>query len=117
MSLTQAAFKVWIMRDILTIIGTNPTAYVSLYLFHPMKASTSDDAMKAITYSMDALVPGLYIWFGPLLALRRRSLKLRLGGSKAEEEYSGTIHSSVGMALVLPGYRVYTTYQGSYDPR
>jgi hypothetical protein len=81
-----------------------------------MKAST-DDAMKAITYSMDALVPGLYIWFGPLVALRRRSLKLRLGGSKAEEGYSGTIHSSAGMALVLPGYRICTTYQGSYDPR
>jgi hypothetical protein len=75
----------------------------------PLGASTSDDAMKSITYSMDALVPGLYIWFGPL--------KLRLGGSKAEEGYSGTIHSSTGMALVLPGYRIYTTYQGSYDPR
>jgi hypothetical protein len=75
----------------------------------PLKASVSDDAMKAITYSMDALVPGLYIWFG--------SLKLRLGGSEAEEGYSGTIHSSAGMALVLPGYRIYTTYQGSYDPR
>jgi hypothetical protein len=97
------------MRDILTTIGSNPTAYVSLYLFHPMKASTSDDAMKAISYSIDAMVPGLYIWLGPL--------KLRLGGSKAEEEYLGTIHSPVGMALVLPGYRVYTTYQGSYDPR
>jgi hypothetical protein len=75
----------------------------------PLKASVSDDAMKAITYSMDALVPGLYIWFGPL--------KLRLWGSEAEEGYSGTIHSSAGMALVLPGYRIYTTYQGSYDPR
>jgi hypothetical protein len=75
----------------------------------PLKASVSDDAMKAITYSMDALVPGFYIWLGPL--------KLRLGGSKAEEGYSGTIHSPTGMALVLPGYRIYTTYQGSYDPR
>jgi hypothetical protein len=74
-----------------------------------LKASTADDAMKAITYSMDALVPGLYVWLGPL--------KLRLGGSAAEEGYSGTIHSSAGMALVLPGYRIYTTYQGSYDPR
>jgi hypothetical protein len=65
--------------------------------------------MKAISYSMDALIPGLYIWLGPL--------KLRLRGSKAEEGYSGTVHSSAGMALVLPGYRIYTTYQGSYDPR
>ena len=34
---------------------------------------------------MDALIPGLFIWFGPL--------KIRLGGSEAEETYSGTIHS------------------------
>jgi hypothetical protein len=76
------------MRDILTTIGSNPTAYVSLYLFHPMKASTSDDAMKAIT-CMDALVPGLYIWFGPLVALRRRSLKLRPGGVRQKKDIQG----------------------------
>lgn len=34
---------------------------------------------------MDALIPGLFIWFDPL--------KIRLGGSEAEETYSGTIHS------------------------
>lgn len=63
--------------------------------------------LKAIAYSMDALITGLFIWCGPL--------KIRLGGSEAEETYSGTIHSFAGMALVLPGYRIFSTYQGSYD--
>ncbi len=62
--------------------------------------------MRDIAYSMDALVPGLYIWQG--------SLKLRLGGSKAEEGYSGTIHSCAGIALVLPDYKIWSTYQGDY---
>lgn len=69
----------------------------------------SGERLKAIAYSMDALVPGLYIWLGPL--------KIRIGGSKAEENYSGTLHSFAGMALVLPDYRIYSTYQGEYDPR
>ena len=67
------------------------------------------DALCAIAYSLDALIPGLYIWAGPI--------KLRLGGSQPEENYSGTIHSNLGIALVLPGYRIYSTYQDSYDPR
>jgi hypothetical protein len=71
---------------------------------------------------MDALVPGLYIWFGPLVALRRRSLLGTQAKPEAEARGKqgrrrGTIHSSTGIALVLPGYRIYTTYQGSYDPR
>ena len=70
---------------------------------------TDEQKMKAIAYSMDALIPGLYIWCGPL--------KIRLWGSLPEENYSGTIHSAAGMALVLPSYRIYSTYHGSYDPR
>ncbi|MEM8810670.1 MAG: hypothetical protein AAGF01_32065 [Cyanobacteria bacterium P01_G01_bin.38] len=65
--------------------------------------------LRAIAYSLDALIPGLYLWIGPL--------RLRLGGSLPEDNYAGTIHSSVGLAVVLPGYRIYSTYQGSYDPR
>lgn len=68
----------------------------------------TDGRLRAIAYSMDALIPGLYIWFG--------TIKIRLGGSLAEENYPGTIHSPIGIALVLPGYRIYSTYQGSYDP-
>ncbi len=64
--------------------------------------------LKAIAYSMDALIPGLYIWLG--------SIKIRLGGSLPEDNYPGTIHSQSGIALVLPGYRIFSTYQGSYDP-
>lgn len=65
--------------------------------------------LRAIAYSLDVLIPGIYLWVGPL--------KWRLGGSLPDENYSGTIHSSVGLAVVLPGYRIYSTYQGSYDPR
>lgn len=67
------------------------------------------NALQAIAYSLDALIPGVYIWAGPI--------KLRIGGSQPEENYTGTIHSDVGIALVLPGYRIYSTYQDSYDPR
>ena len=43
-----------------------------------------DLQMRAIAYSLDTLIPGLYIWLG--------ALKIRIGGSKAEESYPGTIH-------------------------
>ncbi|MBE9067154.1 hypothetical protein IQ260_10850 [Leptolyngbya cf. ectocarpi LEGE 11479] len=71
------------------------------------KAKT--DTLQAIAYSLDALIPGFYIWAGPI--------KFRFGGSQPEENYAGTIHSDIGIALVLPGYRIYSTYQDSYDPR
>lgn len=63
---------------------------------------TSEQTLRAIAYSIDALVPGIYLWCGPL--------KIRLGGSLPEENYPGTIHSNIGAALVLPGYRSYSTY-------
>ncbi len=69
----------------------------------------SDEKLRAIAYSMDALIPGFYCWFGPL--------KIRIGGSEAEDNYPGIIHSFAGVGLVLPGYQIYTTYQGIYDPR
>lgn len=43
-----------------------------------------------------SLITGFYLWFS--------SLKIRIGGSKAEDTYCGTIHSFAGIALVLPGY-------------
>lgn len=70
--------------------------------------SITDKNLRAIAYSMDALIPGFYAWFG--------LLKIRIGGSEAEETYPGTIHSFAGVALVLPGYRIFSTYQGDYDP-
>ncbi|MGD1867749.1 MAG: hypothetical protein ACFB0D_24625 [Phormidesmis sp.] len=72
-------------------------------------ADTGEQRMKAIAYSLDALVPGVYLWCGPL--------KIRLWGSLPEENYPGTIHRLVGMAVVLPGYRIFSTYRGSYDAR
>ncbi len=60
--------------------------------------SIPDEELRAIAYRMDTLIPGCYAWFS--------SLRIRLGGSEAEETYPGTIHSFTGMALVLPGYRL-----------
>ncbi|MGC1246004.1 MAG: hypothetical protein WA865_07310 [Spirulinaceae cyanobacterium] len=71
------------------------------------KTESSDSQLQAIAYSLDTLIPGLYIWLG--------RLRIRLGGSLAEEDYPGTIHSNAGIAIVL-GYRIYSTYKGSYDP-
>ena len=77
--------------------------------FHQPKNQVDfQDRIRAIAYSLDVLIPGLYIWLGPL--------KLRIGGSLPEENYPGTIHSRAGVALVLPGYRIWSTYQGTYDP-
>lgn len=67
-----------------------------------------DIKMRAIAYSLDTLIPGLYIWLG--------AIKIRIGGSLPEDSYPGTIHSPIGIALVFPGYRIYSTYQGNYDP-
>jgi hypothetical protein len=71
--------------------------------------STRVESMRAIAYSMDTLIPGLYFWtpFG----------NLKIGGSAAEASYPGMVHSRFGLALVLPEYRIFTTYRDSYDPR
>jgi hypothetical protein len=68
--------------------------------------------MRSIAYSMDLLFPGLYIWFF--------GLTIQIGGQTPDDEpyrYPGTINSPAGIALVLPGYKIFTTYQGSYDPK
>jgi hypothetical protein len=79
--------------------------------------SSSDRSAERLgmIYSMDALVPGFYIWAG--------RWTFCLGGSEAEENYSGMIHRfpfrealpTIGVAIVLPGYRIFSTYHGSYD--
>jgi hypothetical protein len=70
--------------------------------------NSADIQMRSIAYSLDTLIPGLYIWLG--------ALKIRIGGSLPEPNYPGKIHSPIGIAFVFPGYRIYSTYQGSYDP-
>lgn len=78
----------------------------------PKKSSKADESLRAIAYSMDLLLPGFYAWLG--------NIRIRIGGSRPDDtpyRYPGTIHSSAGIALVLPGYRIFTTYQGTHDPR
>lgn len=65
---------------------------------------------KAIAYSTDTLIPGFYLWLGDWFSLR-------IGGSEAEENYPGVIHSKFGISIVLPRYHIWSTYQGSYDPK
>lgn len=68
------------------------------------------EKLRTIAYSMDLLIPGLYFWC-PYFTLQ-------IGGAIPEDhpyKYPGTIHSSTGFGLVLPGYKIFTTYQGSYD--
>ena len=65
-------------------------------------------AKIAIAYSTDTLIPGFYLWLD--------GFSFRIGGSEPEDSYPGVIHSQYGAALVLPGYRIWSTYQGSYDP-
>lgn len=67
------------------------------------------EQMRAIAYSLDTLLPGFYLWLGPIA--------LRIGGSAPDDSpyrYPSTIHSPVGMALVLFG-RAFTTYRGMLD--
>jgi hypothetical protein len=74
--------------------------------------SIADERKRAIAYSMDLLIPGLYIWIG--------GFSIRLFGTEPDDhphKYPGTLNSHAGMALILPGYRIFTTYKNSYDPR
>ena len=64
----------------------------------------ADEALRAIAYSMDALIPGL-LWYG--------SVRIRLGGSLPEISYPGKLHSSAGIALVRPGYCIYSAIKAA----
>ncbi|MGB2924575.1 MAG: hypothetical protein WBB82_04705 [Limnothrix sp.] len=75
-------------------------------------AAKQDASMRKIAYSMDLLIPGIYFWWG--------QLHLSIGGEMPEdspERYPGMIHSQSGLAIVFPGYHIWTTYQDSYNPR
>ncbi len=74
------------------------------------KTANKNEKLRTIAYSMDLLIPGIYIWC-PWFALI-------IGGSTPDDnpyKYPGMIHSSTGFGLVLPGYKIFTSYQGSYD--
>lgn len=67
--------------------------------------------MRAIAYSMDALIPGIYIWAG--------KFTWRAGGCTPDDQpyrYPGMIHSKAGIAIILPGYRIFTSYRDTLDP-
>ncbi|KOP26809.1 hypothetical protein AMR41_08425 [Hapalosiphon sp. MRB220] len=66
--------------------------------------------LRTIAYSMDLLIPGFYFWC-PYFTIR-------IGGEIPDDHpyrYPGTIHDATGIALVLPNYKIFTSYQGSYD--
>lgn len=70
----------------------------------------SQEKLRTIAYSMDLLIPGFYFWCPYFF--------IKIGGGIPDDspyKYPGTIHSATGLALVLPGYRIFTTYQDSYD--
>jgi hypothetical protein len=74
--------------------------------------AVASERKREIAYSMDLLIPGLYVWIG--------NFTLRLFGEKPDDtphKYPGILNSRYGIALVLPGYRIFTTYHQSYDSR
>jgi hypothetical protein len=78
--------------------------------FTPM--AIASEKKRAIAYSMDTLIPGFYLWLG--------DFSIRLFGAEADDDpyrYPGMVNSRYGLAVVLPGYRILTTYKNSYDPR
>ncbi|OBQ28612.1 MAG: hypothetical protein AN483_14720 [Aphanizomenon flos-aquae MDT14a] len=80
--------------------------------FKLINNNSTNEAVRQIAYSMDLLIPGFYLWLP--------GINIRFGGAIPDDQpykYPGTIHSNVGIALVLPGYKIFTTYQGSYDPQ
>jgi len=89
-----------------------PKTNAMLIRHQEMQNFRENEAMRAIAHSMDLLIPGLYIWL--------LNFSFRIGGSVPDDipyKYPGKIHSYTGIALVLPGYKVFTTYQGSSDPK
>lgn len=74
--------------------------------------AVTDEKLRSIAYSMDTLVPGFYFWLG--------NFRFMIGGCAPDDEpyrYPGTIHSFAGIALVLPGYHMLSTYRGTHDPQ
>jgi hypothetical protein len=83
-----------------------------LRAYHAAKSDINNRLvnLRAITYSMDFLIPGFYFWC-PYFTIR-------IGGAIPDDNpyrYPGKIHSSTGIGIVLPGYKIFTSYQGSYD--
>jgi hypothetical protein len=85
--------------------------HLTAHDFQGLENDPSEAKMRAIAYSIDILAPGFYLWLWGFV--------LRIGGCEPDDtpyRYSGKIHSRAGVAIVLPGYHIWTTYTGSYDP-
>jgi hypothetical protein len=66
---------------------------------------TADEKKRAITYSIDTLTPGFYLWFG--------DFSIRLFSTEPDDtpyRYPGMVNSKYGVALVFPGNHIFTTY-------
>ena len=77
-----------------------------------LKQESHIEKMRTIAYNMDMLFPGVYLWLG--------SITFKFGGYEPDDlphYYPGKIDSRYGIAIVLPGYKILTSYKGSYDPR
>jgi hypothetical protein len=80
--------------------------------FRLISNNFTNEAMREIAYSMDLLIPGFYLWLP--------GIDIRFGGAVPDDQpyrYPGKIHCNLGVALVLPGYKIFSTYNGSYDPQ
>ncbi len=72
-------------------------------LTNPVKSQENDrsglnESKRSIAYSMDLLIPGIYIWLGVFT--------IRLFGEKPDDnphKYPGVLNSNYGIAIVLPG--------------
>lgn len=71
-----------------------------------MRASLSARGMRSLTYSLDALYPGFYLWLG--------SFSLRLGGVRADQNYKYRVATRAGLGLVLPRLVEWTTHKGQF---
>ena len=71
---------------------------------------TRQEKLRWISYSMDLLIPGFYLWCPYFL--------IQIGGGIPDDnpyKYPGMINSKIGVAIVLTNYKIFTTYSGSYD--
>jgi hypothetical protein len=69
----------------------------------------TNEHLRSIAYSMDLLIPGFYFWC-PYFTIR-------IGGAIPDDnpyKYPGKIHSSTGIGVVVTGYKIFTSYHGSY---
>jgi hypothetical protein len=56
------------------------------------------DSLRNLTYSLDTLVPGFYLWWG--------QLTWQVGGTEADDDpyYPFVVPTFLGFGIVLPNY-------------